>query len=256
MSLVNRKILVIVEGARKELKLVNKLKNLFLPQDISIVSYGTSLYQLYDYLEEYCDFNFEELDVLLALKAHETVEEKKAVFDEKYTDVLLIFDFDPQDNKFDVAEIRKLMVYFNDSTENGKLYINYPMLESFYHLKNIKEVSIDESFKDSKFSLKELQEHQYKRRVVNEGTDLDVGRMTKLQIENIMCQQACKANYILEGNYEVLNDYGQDKMVMVLNKQNDMLEQIGDAYVLNTCTFFVLEFYPTSIDFLKNDFDK
>ena len=124
MSLVNRKILVIVEGARKELKLVNKLKELFLPQDISIVSYGTSLYQLYDYLEEYCDFNFEELDVLLALKAHEPVEEKKAVFDEKYTDVLLIFDFAPQDNKFDVAKIRKLMDYFNDSTENGKLYIN------------------------------------------------------------------------------------------------------------------------------------
>ena len=68
MSLVNRKILVIVEGARKELKLINRLKELFLPQEITITSYGTSLYQLYDKLEEYCEFNFEDLFVQLPVK--------------------------------------------------------------------------------------------------------------------------------------------------------------------------------------------
>lgn len=249
---MNRKILVIVEGARKELKLVNKLKKLFLPQEIAITSYGTSLYQLYDYLEEYCDFNFEELDVLLALKAHEPIEDKKAIFDEKYTDVLLIFDFDPQDDKFDIAKISKLMNYFNDSTENGKLYINYPMLESFYHLKNIKDGIVDESFKDTKFTLKELQEHQYKKRVVDEGTDLDISRMSKEQVENIMYQQVCKSNYILDGNYKVLEDYSQEKLVTLLEKQNILLYQEKEAYILNTCSFFVLEFYPSNVEFMKN----
>lgn len=253
MSLVNRKILVIVEGERKELRLINRLKDIFLPQNISIASYGTSLYQLYDYLEDYCEFNFEDLDILLALRAHESNEEKRAVFDQKYTDVLLIFDFDPQDDKFDINKIKKLMSYFNDSTENGKLYINYPMLESFYHLGKIREICIDERFKDSKFTLEELQKHQYKKRAVNEGTDLDVGRMPKEMIENIMYQQACKANYILEENYEVLQDYNQEKMLMILDKQNNMLEQTGEAYVLNTCSFFVLEFYPTNVEFLLND---
>ncbi len=249
---MNRKILVIVEGARKELKLVNKLKKLFLPQEIAITSYGTSLYQLYDYLEEYCDFNFEELDVLLALKAHEPIEDKKAIFDEKYTDVLLIFDFDPQDDKFDIAKISKLMNYFNDSTENGKLYINYPMLESFYHLKNIKEVSLDDNFKDSKFSLSELCEHKYKRRAVDEGTDLDIGRMSKEQVENIMYQQSCKTNYILDGNYKILEEYSQEKLVTLLEKQNILLDQEKEAYILNTCSFFVLEFYPSNVEFMKN----
>ena len=253
MSLVNRKILVIVEGERKEIRLISRLKELFLPQNISIASYGTSLYQLYDYLEEYCDFNFEDLDVLLALKAHETDENKKAIFDEKYTDVLLIFDFDPQDDKFDITKISKLMSYFNDSTENGKLYINYPMLESFYHLANIREIQFDENFKNSKFTLNELQKHLYKRRAVNEGTDLDIGRMPKEMVENIMHQQSCKANCILEENYEVLGDYSQDKMLIILKKQNEMLEQTGEAYVLNTCTFFVLEFYPSNVEFLNTN---
>ena len=249
---MNRKILVIVEGERKEIRLINRLKELFLPKNISIASYGTSLYQLYDYLEEYCDFNFEDLDVLLALKAHETDESKKVIFDEKYTDVLLIFDFDPQDDKFDIDKISKLMRYFNDSTENGKLYINYPMLESFYHLANIREIQVDENFKNSKFSPIELQKHLYKRRVVSEGTDLDIGRMPKEMVENIMYQQACKANYILEENYEVLDDYGQEKMLMILHKQNELLEKTGEADVLNTCSFFVLEFYPSNVGFLNN----
>lgn len=252
MSLVNRKILVIVEGARKELKLINRLKELFLPQEITITSYGTSLYQLYDKLEEYCEFNFEDLDVLLALKSHENDEKKKAIFDEKYTDVLLIFDFDPQDNGFDVAKITKLMNYFNDSTENGKLYINYPMVESFYHLKKVKEIQVDESFVNSKFNLKELQDHLYKSRAVSEGTDLDIARMPKNMVENIMCQQACKANYVLEEIYEVLDDYSQEKMLMILDKQNNLLIETREAYVLNTCSFFVLEFYPSNVDFLNN----
>lgn len=241
-----------MEGERKEIRLISRLKELFLPQNISIASYGTSLYQLYDYLEEYCDFNFEDLDVLLALKAHETDENKKAIFDEKYTDVLLIFDFDPQDDKFDITKISKLMSYFNDSTENGKLYINYPMVESFYHLSNIREIQVDEYFIDSKFTVKELKEHKYKSRAVSEGTDLDIGRMSKEMIENIMYQQSCKANYILEENYEILDDYGQEKMIMILDKQNNLLNETGEAYVLNTCSFFVLEFYPANVDFLNN----
>ena len=241
-----------MEGARKELKLINKLKELFLPQEITITSYGTSLYQLYNKLEEYCEFNFEDLDVLLALKAHETDDEKKAIFDEKYTDVLLIFDFDPQDNGFDIAKISKLMNHFNDSTEHGKLYINYPMVESFYHLSKVKEIQVDENFANNKFTLKELQEHKYKSRAISEGTDLDIGRMSKEMVENIMCQQACKANYILEEKYQVLYDYSQEKMLMILEKQNKLLEQTGEAYVLNTCSFFVLEFYPSNVDFLNN----
>ncbi len=249
---MNRKILVIVEGERKELNLVGRLRELFMPQNISIASYGTSLYKLYDNLVDCSDCNFEDLDLLLVLKEHEPVVEKKAVFDEKYTDILLIFDFDPQDEKFDIEKIRKLMSYFNDSTDNGKLYINYPMVESFYHLANVREVMVDENFKDSKFTFQELVEHKYKRRVVIEGTDLDIKRMPKEQVENIMYQQVCKSNYILDGNYKVLEDYSQEKMLMLLDKQNNLLIHEGEAYVLNTCSFFVLEFYPSNVDFMKN----
>ena len=101
--------------------------------------------------------------------------------------------------------------------------------------------------------MKELQEHQYKKRVVDEGTDLDISRMPKEQVENIMFQQVCKANYIMEGKHKVMEDYSQEKMLVLLDKQNNLLEQDGEAYVLNTCSFFVLEFYPSNIDFMRDN---
>ena len=253
MSSVNRKILVIVEGEGKEVKLFNRLKDLFLSEDIKITPYKNNLYKLYDYLQEYCDDDFDDLDFLLALREHEQDENTKKIFDEDYTDILLIFDFEPQDRDFDIKKIFYLMKYFDESTENGKLYINYPTVESFYHLSSVKEVHIDNDFKDRKFSLDEMKKHLYKRRVNTEGTILDIKKMSKEQVENIIFQQVCKANYIMEGKHKVMEDYSQEKMLVLLDKQNNLLEQDGEAYVLNTCSFFVLEFYPSNIDFMRDN---
>ena len=241
-----------MEGENRDIKLINRLKNLYLPQDVTIQPYKNNLYNLYDYLSGYGKNGFEDLNFLLALRENETDENIKRIFDEDYTDILLIFDFDPQDRKFDINKVLRMMEYFSESTENGRLYINYPMVESFYHLNNVREVQLDESFRDRKFTLQELRNHQYKNIVNKEGTILDIRRMSKEQVENIMYQQACKANYILEENYEVLDDCSQEKMLMILDKQNRILEQYGEAYVLNTCSFFVLEFYPSNVDFLRN----
>lgn len=241
-----------MEGEGKEVKLLSRLKDLFLSRNVTITPYKNNLYKMYDYLKEYCSDDFDDLDFLLALREHEQDEETKKIFDEDYTDVLLIFDFEPQDNNFNINKIVYLMNYFKESTENGRLYINYPTVESLYHLSDVKEIRIDNDFKNRKFTLTEMKEHLYKSIVNKEGTILDIKRMSKEQVENIMYQQACKANYILEENYEVLDDYGQEKMLMILQKQNELLEKTGEAYVLNTCSFFILEFYPSNVGFLNN----
>ncbi len=42
---------------------------------------------------------------------------------------------DPQDPIYDDNNLRRAMEHFTDSTTYGKLYLNYPMLESYKHLK-------------------------------------------------------------------------------------------------------------------------
>lgn len=68
-------------------------------------------------------------------------EDEKSVLMDSYTDKLLIFDFDPQDSFFrnhrDEAcrRFQKLMEFFSESTDHGKLYLSYPMIEAFLHVR-------------------------------------------------------------------------------------------------------------------------
>ena len=38
-----------------------------------------------------------------------------------FTDVILMFDFDPQDNRMDADELRKMMVPFDDSSDTDRV---------------------------------------------------------------------------------------------------------------------------------------
>ena len=74
----------------------------------------------------------------------------------------MIFDFDPQDNRYDEKKLAHMLQFFSDSTQMGRLYINYPMVESFYHFRSLE----DESFLTERFSLSDVSHGAvYKKRV-------------------------------------------------------------------------------------------
>ncbi len=54
--------------------------------------------------KDYADFEDDELNILLFLKSYE--ESNKEIFNLKYTDVFMIFDFEPQhpDQHFDTIQ--------------------------------------------------------------------------------------------------------------------------------------------------------
>ena len=248
---MSKKILAIVEGEKKEVKLLERLSEIFITDSApAIVSYKSSLYKLYNYLHSYGD-SLEDLDVLMVLKEHEPDEEKKKLFDDRYTDVLLIFDFDPQDEEFRVERIRELMEFFNDSTDRGKLYINYPMIEAFYHLRKDDCDTISHHFKNVRFTLMELKKHLYKSCAANGGLTLDVKKMPKELLEEILYQHSCKARYIIDGIYEPELDFSQYRMRKLLDCQCQSLRNEGFAYVVSTCGFFVLENYGGQLEYVK-----
>ena len=60
---------------------------------------------------------------------------------DKISEIYLIFDYDFHDIKRspDVLnnQLKDLLNYFNEETEHGKLYINYPMIEAIRYTKEI-----------------------------------------------------------------------------------------------------------------------
>lgn len=93
-----KKVLVLVEGAKTDVAVMEKLFNAYFDSDIEyqLVSYCTNIYVLY---QEFFagDDRQDDLDLLQVLKSREDDPEQKKIFDDKYTDILLIFDLDPQD---------------------------------------------------------------------------------------------------------------------------------------------------------------
>lgn len=190
MSDGKSKILVLVEGAKTDVKLMQKLFEVYgISERYEILSYNTNIYTLYR--EMFSDGDPSSIDTLQNLKEHERDAEKKKLFDNRYSDILLIFDLDPQDPQFSGDKISEMAEYFTESSDMGKLYINYPMVEAFYHMKSIP----DNDFDIYTSSMEELKSRQYKRRVNLENRDRDYGKFIKNRNEcsTVIRQHIAKA---------------------------------------------------------------
>ena len=94
MDEAKSKILMLVEGSKTDYKLMQHLLDVYgIGENHEIVSYNTNIYVLYN--EMFRDGDPESIDILQSLKEHERDERRKMLFDQKYSDILLVFDLDP-----------------------------------------------------------------------------------------------------------------------------------------------------------------
>lgn len=162
------KILVLVEGEKTDFRLMQHLLNVYgIDKFHQVVPYKTNIYVLYNAM--FYNTDPETVDILQLLKEHEQDVCKKQIFDQNYSDILLIFDLDPQDPKFSERKIIEMITYFVESSDMGKLYLNYPMVEAFYHMKNIPDNSYNTYFS----TIDELKSKKYKERVGKESRNHD-----------------------------------------------------------------------------------
>lgn len=185
-----KKILVCVEGEKLDVKLMKHLFTIYnIAEEYEIVSYRTNIYTLYNSM--FLDENPQDMDLLQVLKEHEPEDEIKSKFDQRYSDILLIFDMDPQDPQFSRIKLEEMLDFFSESTDQGRLYINYPMVEAFYHMKSIP----DHSYIDRCCSLVELKNRTYKSRVNAENRNSDYNKyaIDRKECSTIILQNIEKA---------------------------------------------------------------
>lgn len=133
-----RSVLLVVEGEKQEPLLLSRLFELYgLDASYEIFTYGTNLYELYERMFDAEDP--ETLSLLGVLKERESGkrhpdEKLLRMLDKDFSDILLVFDFERQDNRFSYERLATMLKHFSESTDEGKLYINYPMVEACRHL--------------------------------------------------------------------------------------------------------------------------
>ncbi len=235
------KILVVVEGERYDVALVKKLLRIYsLDADYEIVSYCTDIYTLYGAM--FADNEPGAFSLVQVLKEKEPDAARKRIFDENYSDKLLIFDFDPHSDNFSPEKICRMAEHFVESTDVGKLYINYPMVEAFRHMKSIPDCCFDSYYA----TLAELAAGTYKTRVHGCTRDGDPRRFAATRDEcNIVIQQNIAKAWRLLG----VSPYADlpPGQIEILKAQLKLLGNEAHVAVLSTCAFFIPEYNPRLI---------
>ena len=235
MSEKKRKILVLVEGAKTDVALMERLFSIYqIDFKYEIVSYCTNIYTLYKEMFE--DNDPDDMDLLQLLKSREPDLVKKTLFDESYSDILLIFDLDPHDFGFAPEKIRHMAKYFVESSDVGKLYINYPMVEAFYHMTSIPDLNFNTYYA----TLNELSAGTYKARVNKENRNHDYRKFAATKEEcNIVIRQNISKAWFVVGDPE---DDMPPSQAEILNTQLNSIQDENRVAVLSTCVFFIPEY--------------
>lgn len=139
--------LFIVEGADDEFDFIRYcFDRVGLKNNYSIFRYGCNIYNFYDCLmANQKDGDFSSLDVLTVLKEAAESKHNKLpnasdikLLDSFYTDIFLVFDLDNHDTVHTAEEKRSILAhlsnFFVDSTDQGMLIVNSPMVESYRDL--------------------------------------------------------------------------------------------------------------------------
>lgn len=245
-------ILFVFEGAKAEPTVFHTIHKLFIKnEEVCEVKCNYDLPTLYKRLKD------NEYDLFRSLPFKENnieIPENKRL-DTMFSQIFLFFDYDFQ-NRMGVEKLNEvideMLDYFDNETEQGKLYINYPMVESLKYTKEMpdsqyktyeitRESCVNHEFKGmaERFAYKEAK--QYKFIDTNKTSEEDVKHNWLLLKE----QNVRKANYII-------NELDIEPKTKDAINQKEIFNSQKEKYVYSRDTVSVLNSFPLFLyEYLK-----
>lgn len=255
-------ILFVFEGEEREPRIFKTLERLFFGEGDRIVrSFGNNIYELYRQLKE-LDGDGDIVSVLRENKA----QEKDSPFPEgvrssDFSEIYLFFDYEFQNSNLTPEEMNgrltEMLAMFDDETDNGKLYISYPMVESLRYTKELPDEHffeyaikrcdcVEHSFKDlaaafsfyGSFDFIELPDQGH-----HKAGKREIARVRNNWI-HLVNQHSAKANYICSGQCcrpEDKEAVSQQKIfVAQLSKYLAVEDKVA---ILNAFPLFLFEYF-------------
>ena len=237
-----KELLFITEGEIDEPKFIEKMLKKCLPNvEYYVYSYTTTIHTLARKLFTKSGEIDEDLDIKGVLKEEEKDLLKRRILEKSYTDIILVFDFEPHCDSPEFEKIKKMLEYFTDSSNMGKLYINYPMMQSYRHLKKMP----DNDFMNRKIAREDAS--KYKDIVNKESCYKNLGKYNYPVFMGIIGHHIMKANYILNKKYELMNrdEFINLDYIKIYDIEWKSNRKDGVVDVLNTFVFFIVEYNST-----------
>ena len=131
-------ILFVVEGADREMTIFDSISSIFFAgknKVLTIVAPAEmNIYMLYNLLAK-DDFETDVIEVIRE-NSKEAAAQLNGFSRDDFAEIYYFFDFDEHGNNLSddcldsIDVLQKLLTIFDNETENGKLYISYPMIEA------------------------------------------------------------------------------------------------------------------------------
>ncbi len=222
--------LFIFEGEKTEPQIFHNLRKYFLHEkenELISISYCNNIYHLSKEIKEN-----EYLDFFELLKEKVTVDNN--LTKDNIARIYLIFDYDGHADNDSNQKILDMLNIFDNETEQGKLYISYPMGEALRHIKD------NINFKD----IYEISGPTYKALSTN-NCDEKYKHFKKYTIDiwhHLINQHSKKANFIVNNNFEF-----PTKIIEQLNIFNNQklkyIDTENKVAVLSAFPIFLLDYY-------------
>lgn len=248
MESLKSKALFIVEGAKGEVNLVKRISQLF-KMDIEFVSVCANIHMLYQKLKK-DDFNVDIVKVLLESDEVKESDKDKIRNNNSFAYTYLIFDLDLQhynlahseNLSLGLDEVIEMLSHFQNETDGtiGKLYINYPMLESYRDCKKFYE----DSYREKAVKIDCLK--NYKKIVGERGNSVNLSSYSEQNFIDLCRMNLAKANYLCKKTWEkpayeiYLNELTQSD---IASTQAKMIKEEQIINVLNCSLFFVVDYF-------------
>jgi hypothetical protein len=238
------KILFIFEGAKTEKHIFENLPEIFnkkLMNGSIFTAHCTVIYKLWKDLSE--DEYLSPFELIKNLNDKNKIALKGLIKDD-ISQIFLFFDYDGHDPTANDDTLIDILEFFNEETDNGKLYINYPMVES------IKDINQNEIFKDKVVPAK-INIH-YKNLVSETSDYIHFNLLTDKCWQFLFKEQFSKANFITTGNYSLYSDRIEQKIIFRKQLEKYIIpnEQVA---VLSSIPLYWIDYL--GLEFMNTWFD-
>ena len=244
--LMSEVILCVTEGEGVEYKILSNLERLFITnqKSVQIVPVCLNIYNFFQILTNDEDFGSEFLDTFEVIKevCKKQTQSMNAQFLQlprsKVDQIYMFFDYDGHDTlapKYPNC-ISDMLKLFNDETGNGKLYISYPMVESYKHpISSIETYPIFPPPHYKTFVGQTCDKH------LNQ-----ISKITKEQWLDIFYNHIMVSNFLIFDDFAFPNDYSVvgslNQLDLYLNQESKFIIPQSKVAVLNSFTLYLLEY--------------
>lgn len=245
--------LFIFEGARAEKIIFDKLEQNFFGKKHSIKCvYDAEVYQLYKQLSS-DDFALDIVN-LLKERSPRLAEELKDYNRDSFAFIYLFFDYDGHSSLADDRKIAELLDFFDNDTDNGQMFISYPMVEALRHYRDM------ESFRDLTVKCKRancpwlqecetkddcLAEPHYKRLVPtdNRPSLSNVNSYTFEVWKELITAHLCKMNYLVNDNFSMPQSLVSQQTIFDCQQVKHISHRCPEVAVLSAFPPFILDYF-------------